>query len=99
MPEHVKRYDIFTVPTHSGTQLVEREKSDGAWVKHSNYAALEASHKELVETLGKALAFVEEELAVRRQSFMPDESPYIDEAVQISDAISFALGNAEKLTK
>lgn len=58
-------------------------------------AQLIAAAPEMYDALNKALSFVEEELAVRRASFLPDKSPYIDEAVALSDAISAALAKVD----
>jgi hypothetical protein len=51
-------------------------------------------NRELLEALRKAEAFIEDELNVRKQSFLPEGSPYIDEAQNVLDLVGAAISKA-----
>lgn len=58
-------------------------------------ARLLAASPELLEAHKKAEAFVADELNVRQQSFMPEGSPYIEEAKNVLNLIEAAISKAE----
>jgi hypothetical protein len=63
--------------------------------KAEGRARLMAAAPELLEALRKAEAFIEDELSVRKTSYLPEGSPYIDEAQTVLNLVAAAIAKSE----